>query len=93
MKRFIITVIMLACTTIAFADIKKEGNTFKKESVKVESVKTKYFYETAGKKYDIYLSKNGKAYIIRTSKNGKEYKQYLNEISQELAKEYGITPK
>lgn len=49
---------------------------------------TGYYYQTAdGTKYPIYISSKGKCFILRTSsKTGKQYKQYLPEITKQLAK-------
>lgn len=49
---------------------------------------TGYYYQTAdGTKYPIYMSSKGKCFILRTSsKTGKQYKQYLPEVTRQLAK-------
>ena len=46
-----------------------------------------HYFDTKGIRYPIYMSSKGKCFIIRTSsKTGKQYKQYLPEITKQLAK-------
>lgn len=73
--------------------VTRNGNTFYQESNsnKIEkdtATLTGYYYQTAdGTKYPIYISSKGKCFILRTSsKTGKQYKQYLPEVTKELAK-------
>ena len=60
------------------------NSTIKKDSISL----TGYYYVTSdGTRYPIYKSSKGKCFIIRTSsKTGKEYRQYLPEITKQLAK-------
>ena len=60
------------------------NSTIKKDSISL----TGYYYVTSdGTRYPIYKSSKGKCFIIRTSsKTGKEYRQYLPEITRQLAK-------
>lgn len=71
----------------------RKGNTFYQQSSssKIEkdsAVFTGYHYfDTKGVRYPIYMSSKGKCFIWRTSsKTGKPYKQYLPEITKQLAK-------
>lgn len=46
-----------------------------------------HYFDAKGIRYPIYMSSKGKCFIIRTSsKTGKQYKQYLPEITKQLAK-------
>ena len=46
-----------------------------------------HYFDAKGIRYPIYMSSKGKCFIIRTSsKTGKQYKQYLPEVTKELAK-------
>ena len=46
-----------------------------------------HYFDSKGVRYPIYISSKGKCFIWRTSqKTGKKYKQYLPEITKELAK-------
>lgn len=79
------------CETSAQTVVRK-GNTFiqspSKSLIKKDSVTlTGYFYMTSdGTKYPIYMSSSGKCFILRTSsKTGKQYRQYLPEVTKQLA--------
>lgn len=72
-------------------NVVRNGNTFTQQSKqKAEITKTKYVYvDKDGVKYPIYLSSKGKAFIIKISKKtGKEYRQYLPEITKQIANEH-----
>lgn len=77
------------CAPIEAQNVKREGKCFVQMStgLKKGAKKTEYTYKTKdGKTYPIWVSANGKAYIVRTSKKtGKEYKQYLPEVTKQLA--------
>lgn len=78
------------CAPVEAQNVKREGKMFVEMptgGLKKGSTKTEYTYKAKdGKVYPIWLSANGKAYIVRTSKKtGKEYKQYLPEITRQLA--------
>lgn len=46
-----------------------------------------HYFDTKGIRYPIYISSKGKCFIWRTSsRTGKPYKQYLPEVTKELAK-------
>ena len=68
--------------------IVRQGTQFveQADSIKSQDTLSGYTYKTKkGEIYPIYISKRGKAYIIRTSKNGKQYKQYLPEVTAQIA--------
>lgn len=75
---------------------KKEGNVYvqvKKASSKSEPKKTgKYYRDSKGDNYPIYVSGTGSCFIIKVSKKtGNEYRQYLGkDISADICKELGI---
>lgn len=72
-------------------NVVRNGNTFTQQSKqKAEITKTKYVYvDKDGVKYPIYLSSKDKAFIIKISKKtGKEYRQYLPEITKQIANEH-----
>lgn len=80
------------CAPVEAQNVKREGKMFVEMptgGLKKGSTKTEYTYKCKdGKVYPIYLSANGKAYIVRVSKKtGKEYKQYLPEVTKQLAKQ------
>lgn len=74
---------------------KVEGNTYKAVKTNIppkrDSTITAYTYETNGKAYAIYLSKNGSAYVGRvSSRTGRYYRQYLGEaISRDICGKTG----
>ena len=46
-----------------------------------------HYFDAKGVRYPIYMSSKGKCFILRTSsKTGKQYRQYLPEITKQLAK-------
>lgn len=94
MKYIISLLIMLTLSMSSFAEVKREGNTFKVEQPsKANDTKTKYTWEDKeGNKYPIFVTKKGACYVIRVSKKtGKEYKQYLpKDIQETIKKELNI---
>lgn len=90
MKYIISLVIALLCAITSLAEVTRDGNTFKVESVTAtyQTTKTKYIWEDKnGTKYPVYISKKGACYIIKVSKKtNKEYKQYLPKDVQETIK-------
>ena len=94
MKYIISLLIMLTLSMSSFAEVKREGNTFKVEQTsKASDTKTKYTWEDKeGNKYPIFVTKKGACYVIRVSKKtGKEYKQYLpKDIQETIKKELNI---
>lgn len=94
MKYIISLLIMLTLSMSSFAQVKREGDTFKVEqsSRTSQGEKTKYTWEDKeGNKYPIYITKRGACYVLRTSKKtGKEYKYYLpKDIQETIKKELG----
>lgn len=94
MKYIISLLIMLTLSMSSFAQVKREGDTFKvKQSSRTsQGEKTKYTWEDKeGNKYPIYITKRGACYVLRTSKKtGKEYKYYLpKDIQETIKKELG----
>lgn len=93
MKRIlnILLVALIAAFTATMAqaqNVVRNGNTFTQQSKpKTEAKVTQYMYiDRDGVKYPIYLSSKGKAFIIKTSKKtGKQYRQYLPEITRQIA--------
>ena len=92
MKHLITLLVALIVSVASYAEVVREGNTFKVE--KTTSVnqdqKTPYTWQDKeGKTYPIFITKNGACYIIKVSKKtGKEYKQYLpKEIREQINKE------
>lgn len=76
--------------------IQRTGNTFitTNPSPKGNVEKTKYqWQDSAGKKYDIYISKkSGACFVMRISKkSGKEYRYDMpDEITLQICKEMGV---
>ena len=94
MKYIISLLIMLTLSMSSFAEVKREGDTFKVEQTsKASDTKTKYTWEDKeGNKYPIFITKKGACYVLRTSKKtGKEYKQYLpKDVQETIKKELNI---
>ena len=89
MKYIITLLIVLTMSVIGYADIVRDGDTFKVETTSVnKDTKTKYTWEDKeGNKYPIYITKKGACYVLRVSKKtGKEYKYYLPKDIQETIK-------
>ena len=91
MKKLIFCLFMVIFSITSYAQVVKEGNTFKvstTKTIKSEDKKTEFNWEDKkGNKYPIFISKNGACYIKRiSSKTGKEYKQYLPKKIQETIK-------
>lgn len=89
MKYIITLLIALSMSVIGYADIVRNGDTFKVETTSVnKDAKTKYTWEDKeGNKYPIFITKKGTCYVLRVSKKtGKEYKYYLPKNIQETIK-------
>ena len=89
MKYIITLLIVLSMSIIGYADIVRNGDTFKVETTSVnKDTKTKYTWEDKeGNKYPIFITKKGACYVLRVSKKtGKEYKYYLPKDIQETIK-------
>ena len=93
MKKLIFCLFMALLSCTSYAQVAREGNTFKSittQTTKSEGQQTKYTWEDKkGNKYPIYITKNGAVYINRKSaKTGKNYKQYLSkEVKEQIQKE------
>ena len=95
MKYIIALLIALSISVASYADVVRDGDTFKVEKTASvnQDTQTKYTWEDKeGNKYPIYITKKGACYIIRTSKKtGKEYKQYLpKDVQETIKKELNI---
>ena len=90
MKYIIVLLVALSMSVASYADVVRDGNTFRVENTTSvnKDTKTKYTWEDKeGNKYPIFITKKGTCYIIRTSKKtGKEYKYYLPKNIQETIK-------
>ena len=93
MKKLIFCLFMALVSCTSYAQVAREGNTFKSittQTTKSKGQQTKYTWEDKkGNKYPIYITKNGAVYINRKSaKTGKDYKQYLSkEVKEQIQKE------
>lgn len=95
MKYIITLLIALSMSVASYADIVRDGDTFKVEKTTSvnQDTQTKYTWEDKeSNKYPIYITKKGACYVIRTSKKtGKEYKQYLpKNVQEQIRKELNI---
>lgn len=95
MKHIILCILLALFCSVAHAEIKRDGDTFKVETTKTATpdTQTKFTWETKdGTKYPVYVTKKGAFYILRVSKkSGKEYKYYLpKEVQEEMKKELHI---
>lgn len=94
MKYIIALLVALSMSVASYADIVRDGDTFKVEkTISVnQDTKTKYTWEDKeGNKYPIYITKRGACYVLRISKKtSKEYRYYLpKEIQEQIKKETG----
>lgn len=92
MKHLITLLVALIVSVASYADVVREGNTFKVEktaSVNKDQQTPYTWQDKEGKTYPIFITKNGACYIIKTSKKtGKEYKYYLpKEVQEQIKKE------
>lgn len=95
MKYIITLLVALIISVTSYADVVRNGDTFKVEkTISVnQDTKTKYTWEDKeGNKYPIFVTKNGACYVVRISKKtNKEYKQYLpKDIQETIKKELNI---
>ena len=95
MKPLIIILALLLGSFTGYAEVTREGNTFKVEKTATTSsdTQTKYTWQDKeGNKYPIFITKKGACYVKRVSKKtGKEYKYYLpKDIQETIKKELNI---
>lgn len=93
MKHLIIILAILLGSFTGFAEVKREGDTFRIEKTATNDTQTKYkWQDKEGNKYPVFMTKNGSYYVKRVSKKtGKEYKYYLpKEIQEVIKKEFNI---
>lgn len=95
MKYIITLLVALTLSVASYADVVRDGDTFKVERTTSvnQGTETKYkWQDKEGNEYPIYITKKGACYVIRVSKKtGKEYKYYLpKEVQEQIAREYGI---
>lgn len=94
--KYIITLLAALIISVAsYADVVRNGDTFKVEkTISAEQAKELgvYYQDKDGIRYLIYQSKNGSLYIKRISKKtNKEYKQYLpKDVQEAIKKELNI---
>lgn len=90
MKYIIALLVALSMSVAGYADVVRDGDTFKVERTTSvnQDTKTKYTWEDKeGNKHPIYITKKGACYVLRVSKKtGKEYKYYLSKDIQETIK-------
>ena len=90
MKYIIALLVALSMSVTGYADVVRNGDTFKVEKTTSvnQNTQTKYTWEDKeGNKYPIYVTKKGACYVLRVSKKtGKEYKYYLPKNIQETIK-------
>jgi hypothetical protein len=90
----IIAMMMFIASVNCFAEVKRDGNTFKVEQTSSSTdTQTKYQWkDKEGNKYPIFITKKAACYIKRVSKKtGKEYKQYLpKDVQETIKKELGL---
>ena len=87
MKYIITLLVALSMSIIGYADIVRNGDTFKVENTTSvnQDTKTQFTWQDKdGNIYPIYISKKCACYVIKISKKtGKEYKYYLPKDVQE----------
>lgn len=84
MKQILLLAFMLLNFTTFAQNARKgtDGNFYaiksSKTTSKAATLTSKYYFDSKGVKYSVYVTEKGKYYVLRTSKKtGKEYKQYL----------------
>lgn len=90
MKYIITILVALLISVTSYADVIRDGDTFKVERTSVnQDTKTKFNWEDKeGNKYPIYITRKGTCYVLRVSKKtNKEYKYYLPKDIQEQIKQ------
>ena len=95
MKYIIALLVALSMSVASYADVVRDGDTFKVEKTTSvnQDTQTKYTWEDKeGKKYPIFITKRGACYVKKVSKKtGKEYKYYLpKDIKETIKKELNI---
>lgn len=95
MKKLIICLLMAAFSLVSYAEVTRQGDTFKVEKSASTSndTQTKYTWEDKeGNKYPIFITKKGACYVKRVSKKtGKEYKYYLpKDVQAQIKQELGV---
>lgn len=95
MKYIITLLVALLMSVASYADVVRNGDTFKVEKTTsvTQDTQTKYTWEDKnGNKYPIFITNRGACYVKRVSKKtGKEYKQYLpKDIQAQIKQEMGI---
>lgn len=95
MRYIIALLVILTLSMTSYADVVRDGDTFKVEKTTSvnQDTKTKYTWEDKqGNKYPIFITKKGACYVLRTSKKtGKEYRYYLpKDIQETIKKELNI---
>lgn len=95
MKKLIICLLIAAFSLVSYAEVTRQGDTFKVEKSASTSndTQTKYTWEDKeGNKYPIFITKKGACYVKRVSKKtGKEYKYYLpKDVQAQIKQELGV---
>lgn len=95
MRYLIALLVALSMSVTGYADVVRDGDTFKVErTISVnQDTKTKYTWEDKeGNKYPVFITRKGACYVLRVSKKtGKEYKYYLpKDIQETIRKELNI---
>lgn len=86
---------MTTFSLVSYAEVTRQGDTFKVEkSASISNdTQTKYTWEDKeGDKYPIFITKKGACYVKRISKKtGKEYKYYLpKDVQAQIKQELGV---
>lgn len=95
MKKFIICLLLATFSLVSYAEVTRQGDTFKveKSASTANDTQTKYTWEDKeGNKYPIFITKKGACYVKRVyKKTGNEYKYYLpKDVQAQIKKELGI---
>ena len=95
MKYIIALLVALVLSVSSYADVVRNGDTFKVENTTSvnQDTKTQFTWQDKdGNIYPIYISKKCACYVIKVSKKtDKEYKYYLpKEVQEAIRKELNI---
>ena len=95
MKYIITLLVALSMSVASYADVVRNGDTFKVENTTSvnQDTKTQFTWQDKdGNIYPIYISKKCACYVIKISKKtDKEYKYYLpKEVQETIRKELNI---
>lgn len=94
MKKLILCILLALFCITSYAEVKREGDTFKVEqTAKASDTQTKYTWEDKeGNKYPIYITKRGACYVSQNQQEDwqKSTNKYLpKDVQAQIKQELG----